>query len=462
MLGDTLAGGGHVEVQATIQANLERYRGGIIDGWADLGGDNQAVRIRVDQSVYLHTQASRFREDLAAAGIRSGFAAFSVPVPCFLLDGAEHQLELMPANAEAVEPSTSFTFRFEIPEHIKALERSIISVSGSIKRIKGQRIALLCGYQANGLVSSSTCATIRVLQRAGFKVIYILAADTPPPGDKVLETPAEINILRWNGGYDFGSWAAGYLHLRTKLGRGAPESVLLMNDSLLWTGQSLDAKFIQLSRGGIDFDVLGATESYDRRFHLQSFYMLFSKRVIEQNILDEFLLYQGVMSSNKDDVISRFELSTHQFFAAKGLTIGAAIGYHELITDLWSDLVDYVETHQKAFVPEVLARFGGIHDVLNWMNSIRSGNAINPSHSGWLQIARNGFPFIKKEIVLKNPVRVPFFEQIRSVFQGQALSDLDDFVRSHSGSLVPTSVALIGPAVVPQLRAVVPGNYAPM
>ncbi|MCI0654013.1 MAG: rhamnan synthesis F family protein [Methylococcaceae bacterium] len=431
-------------IQLPLQCNLVTIRGGLLEGWVNRG-DSQAIRFCLDNSINIYTNPIQFGEDLAEVGIRSGFAAFSVPIPCYLLDGKKHKLEVFPAKTDAATQSVSFASQFDVSDHIKFLERSVVSVTGSIKRIEGQKIALFCGYEPNGMVSSDTYATIKMLQRVGFKVVYILAADYPPADGKLLELPAEINILRKNEGFDFGSWATGYLHMRTKLGRDVPEILLLMNDSMLWTGQSLDAKFLQLNRNGVEIDVLGATESYDPRFHLQSFYLLFSKRVIEQNFLDEFLLYRAAISPTRDDVITKFELNTYNFFASKGLVVAAAVGYQELIAELWPDLMDYLEMHRKMYPAEMLAHFGCIHDVQNWMNAIQKGSPFSPAHTGWLQLNRKGFPFIKKEIVLRNPVHVPFFEQIRSAFHGQALADLDDFVRSHSGSLIPAAVSLTHP-----------------
>ena len=64
------------------------------------------VALREDERVLARTVASRFRPDLAAAGVGDGCYAFNLAMPRSLLDGQEHLLEI-------IEQDTGFSLTAE-------------------------------------------------------------------------------------------------------------------------------------------------------------------------------------------------------------------------------------------------------------------------------------------------------------------------------------------------------------
>ena len=75
-----------------------------ITGWImrnDKPSRRCLVALQEGDRVLARTVASRFRPDLALAGIGDGCCAFAIPMPAILLDGCEHLLEI-------IEESTGF------------------------------------------------------------------------------------------------------------------------------------------------------------------------------------------------------------------------------------------------------------------------------------------------------------------------------------------------------------------
>jgi glycosyltransferase involved in cell wall biosynthesis len=81
-----------------FRACLDKVSDGAAEGWIISRTDpfrHCVVVLREDGQVLGRAVASRFREDLRAAGIGDGCHAFAIPMPAALLDGEEHVLELV-------------------------------------------------------------------------------------------------------------------------------------------------------------------------------------------------------------------------------------------------------------------------------------------------------------------------------------------------------------------------------
>jgi glycosyltransferase involved in cell wall biosynthesis len=82
------------KVRCSIDATTDRG----IDGWVMIPthpSHRCVVALKEGSKIHARTVASRFRPDLQAAGIGDGCHAFLLPMPRPLLDGAEHNLEVI-------------------------------------------------------------------------------------------------------------------------------------------------------------------------------------------------------------------------------------------------------------------------------------------------------------------------------------------------------------------------------
>lgn len=416
--------------------NIELFANGYIDGWIRSGAGDARLKLKIDGKVLLETQADRFRKDLNEVGIRSGFAHFRVPVPLRLQDGREHNVDaFLEAEPKAV---ISARLTFAVPPAVQALRKSAIWASGPI-RWAGRKTALFCGYSADGQLSVNTQNIIRLLRAQGYYVVLILAANYQQGQRPPLQSGADVTLVRFNEGYDFGSWACAYA-TAMRMGQDAPSELLLLNDSMLWTGHPLKASLLSLKRGRTQYDVVGITDSYERRYHLQSYCLNFSGEMVRSGLLDEFLMYQAQPSSDREEVITQFELQTWRFFAERGCRVRAALPYEELIRALMPALQQQIDWYRSRFDRRSCERFSGHESCLSWLDALLRGMATNPTHLCWQQICEQGFPFIKREVIVKNPVNVPFTEHLRAAFVGQGAEAVDDLLRNASESRAPQDI----------------------
>lgn len=150
---------------------------------------------------------------------------------------------------------------------------------------RGDRLAVLAHWDAEGCFGEPASQSARGLRAAGFEVV--VASTAPVDHDAFVAEvgDAAVAVLtRPNVGFDFASWAAGVDVLR---GAGArPERLVLLNSSMYGPVSPLDPMLDRLFATGAD--VMGATESREFRPHLQSWFLAFSQRAWDS---DRFVGY---------------------------------------------------------------------------------------------------------------------------------------------------------------------------
>ena len=210
--------------------------------------------------------------------------------------------------------------------------------------------------------SRSVVTMLQELEAADFETVLVSAAEVPGPLGRVCTwapggpaMPQGTTVMRRaNVGYDFGSWACV---LAAFPGVAAATRVLLTNDSLI--GPFAPLSPILAAGDAVETPVWGLSGSRQYRPHLQSFFMLFKDRTLQNPELRRF----------------------------------------------WSDI--RVETRKAKTVrynelglSEVLERAG-----IPWRTMFEPDNdrSTNPTIENWDGMLESGFPFLKAGALVPNP-----------------------------------------------------------
>jgi O-antigen biosynthesis protein len=163
----------------------------------------------------------------------------------------------------------------------------------------------------------------------------------------------DVVLIRENEGYDFGSWKAGISHCWAEIVK-APQ-LILTNDSCYGPIISTEDLFRRLENSTAD--VVGLTEVTTIRSHLQSYFVAYHSRVVSAPVFRAFWESIGVWE-NKLDLVCAYEVG-------------------------WSKVLDSMGYSKEA----LYMRGHG-----------------NITHTYWRElIERKQFPFIKKELLQRNP-----------------------------------------------------------
>lgn len=178
-----------------------------------------------------------------------------------------------------------------------------------------RRVVLFVTYAAHARITQNARHQVAAWQREGFEVVTIVVVDDLAlaggetyPGDRVL--------VRLNVGYDFGAWASAIVTLP-----GIDRAALLAiaNDSVY--GPTVD--FSQMLRRVADSpaDVVGATDSYEQTYHLQSYLLFFKPRALRDPAFMRF--WRAVRIGDRQQVIDLYETALARRFRRAGLAVEA-------------------------------------------------------------------------------------------------------------------------------------------
>jgi len=218
------------------------------------------------------------------------------------------------------------------------------------------RAAVLVHFSTSPVLSRSVVALTAELHRAGYFVVISSACESPDP----LSWPdgripdRTIVIRKPNIGYDFGTAAVA---LDLFPGIADAEYVLVVNDSNVGPFSSLEP--IIASFENSQADAWALTGSNQHGFHLQSF----------------FLGFRGIL---KDPPLQEFWRDIRHF------------------TDKWKVIL-----HYEIGLSRLLTEEGYILDVMYPHSVFRNAGTANLSANLWLDLLGEGYPFVKREIVLK-------------------------------------------------------------
>ncbi|MDH4984417.1 rhamnan synthesis F family protein [Aminobacter anthyllidis] len=222
---------------------------------------------------------------------------------------------------------------------------------------EGKKVCLFVCFAPNGELRQHALHFMRELRRQGYLVFALAANDrsdleTLDPGTDICDGLA----ARENIGYDFALWATALLHDPRLF---AAHELLLVNDSLVGPLLPLDGLFKNIEK--TETDIVGLVDSYQHNYHCQSFFFLLRSTAITSGIFMNFI--KSINSfADKDEVIREYELKFYSTMVAGGLSFNVQFP------------------------------------------TARLGKGKNPTVQYWRELLKLGFPFVKLQVVQKNPL----------------------------------------------------------
>jgi Rhamnan synthesis protein F len=296
---------------------------------------------------------------------------------------------------------------------------------GGVSLSAASRVAVLAHFDRRGRFLGYFRFLVCALERAGFAVII---ASNSRRLDEV--TLAQVLphcsavIHRRNVGLDFGAWrdALAVIDGITRL-----ERLIIANDSIF--GPLQDIATILERCDFATADVWGMTDSYDVLYHVQSYFLIFGPAALASDCFRNFwkrLRYIG----DKRSVILLYEVGLSQACLRSGLRVRALFRY--------SQLVDAVIGQAVAGRPDRNALGADFFDLL--LKNVNSGIPLNPTHFFWEYLITSlGFPFLKRELIEKNPSAIPFLINWRNALRQSSdypVENIDEYLQTTARKLI--------------------------
>ncbi len=256
----------------------------------------------------------------------------------------------------------------------------------------GPRVAIFIHWDGRGAVREPVRHYLEALRAAGLSIVCVSnAGRLRADAWATLRELCDVVLLRRNIGYDFGAMREGLE--ACGLPRAETEMVLIVNDSVYGPLAPLDETLAR-----IDFsaaDVWGATESWQRRYHLQSFFIAAGRNALGSESWRRFWSRVRPVRS-KTWVIRHYEVGLTGALLAGGLRCAAIWPYRAVVGEVDISVLEAAESKDP------LQASRRIHTNRIRMASV-GRHPLNPAADLWRQLLRARFPFIKRELLVKNP-----------------------------------------------------------
>lgn len=265
-----------------------------------------------------------------------------------------------------------------------------------VRTIKGaeqikDKVCVFSHFDRRGHIWPHTRDYIDALIEEGFAVVFVSnSASLNSDSEAFAASRSAAIILRRNKGYDFGAYRDGLLHLGESV--HGLKCLIFANDSVY--GPLIPLRSM-LHRMDFSFmDVWMATDSWQTRYHGQSYFMAFGPTALKHLAFMRF--WSSVPNLIfKHSIIRRCEVGLTQHFLSAGLRVGAVWRYLDLVDrissrDLKNDSLHLADASMIALI----------------QSSQKNLPVLNPTHQLWLELLRDDFPFIKRELLRDNPTHV--------------------------------------------------------
>jgi lipopolysaccharide biosynthesis protein len=287
------------------------------------------------------------------------------------------------------------------------------------------RIAVFSHYDAGGRVHDFVAYYLRQLGEAGFAVVFVSNSPRLPQETiERLRPSCGLILRRANVGYDFGAFKDGIARIPDCNGL---ERLLLVNDSVYGPFHPLREVLAGMDRSA---EVWGITDSGERHPHLQSYFLLFHPAAVRSEAFARFWTRLRPVTS-KEWAIANCEIGLTRALAAGGLRCRALCPSSTAAADFL-----------KAVEERGLLRAAGLEPVrrrfVRRVHAAASrGVALNSMHYFWdYLIERGGCPFLKRELLRDNPLRIPGVGSWEEVVRSSSAYDTGLILR-HRESTAP-------------------------
>lgn len=184
-----------------------------------------------------------------------------------------------------------------------------------------KNLCIFSHYDPDGSIDPYVEYYLRELARCDCDIIFVTAPNTQPSALEHIKTYCKKIIAKSNQGRDF---AAYRLAIQTESNLFHYEKVILANDSVY--GPLFNIQKVIDFGDKHQLDLWSVTDSNEITYHLQSYFLVFSKSLVQHHLFMKF--WKKIYSlKNRLNIVQYYELGLSTYFLKKGFKIKAYCDY---------------------------------------------------------------------------------------------------------------------------------------
>lgn len=211
---------------------------------------------------------------------------------------------------QALDRGSDFLVNIIRSEHIKGKENN--------------KVCLFSHFDQDDLIDDYVVKYLECLNQQNLDIVFISNSSLAESEIRKIDAFCLDIVLKDNVGYDFGAWKAGIDYLGNKL--QDYEELVICNDSVYAPLFDLDDMFEKM---GYKYDFWGIIDSYEIKHHLQSYLMVFNKKVFCSDVFrefwDDYRLFQVKMN-----IVRKYEVELTQKLLGANFKMGVYLPYEKL------------------------------------------------------------------------------------------------------------------------------------
>lgn len=257
-------------------------------------------------------------------------------------------------------------------------EKDILKVEPLHKK-QASNLCIFSHFDTYQKIDAYVVAMIEEIYKFGFDIVFVTTSEHITSAELTkIKQYLYLSIVKKNHGYDFMSWKTALALVSDYKNY---EKILHVNDSIFFPLTDPKKMFDIMEKRHVD--CWGLTDSYKQTYHLESFFWVVNKKLLQSKAYEEFW-NQCKILDDKSEIIREYEMGFAPFFMKHGFSCSAYIEQKKVLEKLNSfypnSRVENLE-HKRSFY-------------LFWDIIIKDFGA----------------PFIKKRTLLENPTTFDYKE----------------------------------------------------
>lgn len=269
------------------------------------------------------------------------------------------------------------------------------------------RACIFAHYDKDDLVQEYVHYYLKELHNVAQKIVFVTVSTISNEDVEKLQRFNVEVVRRENIGYDFYSYKVGIAQLELD----GYDELIICNDSVF--GPIFPMKSIFKSMQNRVCDFWGITDSDLIAHHLQSYFLVFRKSVLNSTIFSDF--WNGVdVLTDKNEIIKQYEVGVSQKLLGENFTLLAYVQYSINTKDNSIRFLKLLRQNPLKLFKLFIFPHRYFYAIINKKE--------NASIFFWENLLLNNqLPFIKKSLVVNNNESINNMEKIKLIFQKKSL-----------------------------------------
>ncbi|MBC8552896.1 MAG: hypothetical protein H8D23_25000, partial [Candidatus Brocadiales bacterium] len=241
-------------------------------------------------------------------------------------------------TAEFIAVNTYFLANLIFRKHVSSSDLIIHDIEGNITPRTKKRLCIFAHYDRDQVIDDYVIILLKNLHDIDCEIIFVSTSESlrSEHAEKIKGFCSRI-IIRKNVGYDFGSWKTG---LEACHDTSHYEQIILTNDSVYGPLSDLPAIFSQMEKSNCD--IWGLTDSFEKSYHLQSYFLVFQQKAFLSSYFRDFWKkFIFIEKTNKQFIINTYEVGLSRKALRAGMKLGVFCPYQTLVSHTLNHYPNY-------------------------------------------------------------------------------------------------------------------------